>query len=134
MNKLLGKIAQIESTGNVCLVDIDVDGDVFRSVILDGPTEVSYPKIGRRVELIFKETEVAVAKGLSGMISLSNRFPSVIKRIEKSQILTKVILNYKGKEIVSIISTRSAERLNLKEGEQVEWLVKANEISLFRES
>ena len=134
MNKLRGKIAHIESTGNVCLVDIDVEGDIFRSVILEGPMDVSYPKLGGRAELIFKETEVAVAKGLSGMISLSNRFPSVIKRIEKSQILTKVVLEYKGKEVVSLISTRSAERLNLKEGEQVEWLVKANEISLFRES
>ena len=36
----------------------------------------------------------------------------------------------KSKIIVSIISTRSAQKLGLVDGDEVEWLVKTNEVSL----
>jgi len=85
---------------------------------------------GSNVTLLFKETEVSIGKNLSGLISLRNRFKGEIRRIEKSDILSKVFINYKGKEIVSIISTRSTQKLGLIDGDLVEWLVKTNEVSL----
>ena len=90
----------------------------------------AYLKQGETVTLLFKETEVSIGKGLSGLISLRNRFPAAIKKLEKSDLLSKVFLDYKSKEIVSIITTRSAQKLGLNAGDQVEWLVKTNEVSL----
>jgi molybdopterin-binding protein len=115
------------------MVDIDVDGDVFSSIVLETPATASYLKEGSGVTLLFKETEVSIGKNLVGLISLRNRFKATIKKLEKSDILTKVFLKFKSKEIVSIISTRSAQKLGLIEGDQVEWLVKTNEISLLKE-
>ena len=112
------------------MVDIDVDGDVFSSIVLETPASAPYLKKGNKVTLLFKETEVSIAKNLSGLISLRNRFKGTINRIEKSDILTKIFLNYKGNEIVSIISSRSARKLSLTDGDEVEWLVKTNEVSL----
>jgi len=112
------------------MVDIDVNGDVFSSIVLETPAGASYLKQGSRVAVLFKETEVSIGKNLSGLISLRNRFKARVKHIERSQILSKVHLNYKDKEIVSIISTRSAQKLGLVEGDEVEWLVKTNEVSL----
>jgi len=130
VNKLTGKIVLIESTPHMSMVDIDVEGDVFSSIVLETPASAAYLKQGNSVTLLFKETEVSIGKNLSGLISLRNRFKGTIKRIEKSDILAKIILDYKNKEITSIISTRSTQKLGLANGDLVEWLVKTNEVSL----
>ena len=115
------------------MVDIDVDGDVFSSIVLETPATAPYLKQGSIVTLLFKETEVSIGKNLSGLISLRNRFKATIKGLAKSDILTKVFLNYKSRDIVSIISTRSAQKLAMADGDAVEWLVKTNEVSLLKE-
>lgn len=131
---MIGKIVLVESSPYMSMVDIDVDGDFFSSIVLETPSSASYLKQGTVVTLLFKETEVSIGKNLSGLISLRNRFKATIKRIEKSDILTKVFLNYKTREIISIISTRSAQKLGLIDGDDVEWLVKTNEVSLLKET
>jgi len=130
VNKLIGKIVLIESTQHMSMVDIDVQGDVFSSIVLETPASASYLKQGNSVQMLFKETEVSIGKNLTGLISLRNRFKGTIRRIEKSEILSKVFLNYQSQEIVSIISTRSVQKLGLIDGDAVEWLVKTNEVSL----
>ncbi len=112
------------------MVDIDVSGDVFSSIVLETPATAAYLKQGHDVTILFKETEVSIAKNLTGMISLRNRFKATIAKIEKSDILSKIFLNYKGHAIISIISTRSTQKLGLSAGDEVEWLVKTNEVSL----
>jgi molybdopterin-binding protein len=130
VNKLTGKIILIESSQHMSMVDIDVKGEVFSSIVLETPASAAYLKKGGSVTVLFKETEVSIAKDLSGLISLRNRFKAAIVRLEKSDILTKVFLDYKGQEIISIITTRSAKKLSLADGDEVEWLVKTNEVSL----
>lgn len=130
MNKLIGKIILIESSQHMSLVDIDVQGDVFSSIVLETPASASYLKQGNEIALLFKETEVSIGKNLSGLISLRNRFKAKILRLEKSDILAKVFLDYKGQEIISIITSRSVHKLGLIAGDEVEWLVKTNEVSL----
>lgn|SRR3989338_9006435 len=125
MNKLSGKIIHVESTKTIALVDVQVHDDIFSAIVL----EPSF-KEGDLVALLFKETEVSIGKNLSGLISLRNRVSSRVKNIERDLILSKVVLDYKGSEIVSIITTRSIDRLDLKVGQEVEWLVKANEMIL----
>ena len=133
MNKLTGKISLIESTQHMSMVDIDVQGDVFSVIVLETPATASYLKLGGDICLLFKETEVCIAKNLSGLVSLRNRFPATIQKIEKSDILSKVFLNYKNHTIVSVITTRSVKKLWLENGDPVEWLVKTNEVSLLKE-
>ena len=130
MNRLIGNIVLIESSQHMSMVDIDVEGDIFSSIVLETPDRASYLKIGSSIVLLFKETEVSLAKNLSGLISLRNRFKARIKGIEKAEILSKIIFDYKGKELISIISTRSTQKLSLTEGDEIEWLVKTNEVSL----
>ncbi len=132
MNILRGTIVDIESSQAVSLVCIDVDGDQFTALILEGRKgPVNYPQ-GVRVDLIFKETEVAIAKGISGLISVRNRFPGRIQQIESGQVLTKIRLDYRAKAVSAIISTPTAIGMNLKQDDKIEWLVKASDISLMR--
>ncbi len=130
MNKLTGQIVFIESSESMSMIDVNVDGDVFSAIVLETPKTAGYLKIGEIVVLLFKETEVSIAKNFSGMISLRNRIKSKIKQIETDVLLTKIVLEYGSAQIVSIISTRSAQKLELKIGDPVEWLLKTNEISL----
>lgn len=130
MNKLSGKIIRIESSEHMSLVDIDIAGDVFCSVVLETMQTARYLKEGAPITVLFKETEVSLAKNLSGQISLRNRFKGVICGMERSDILAKITLNYKTTQIISIITSRSVEKLGLKKDDEVEWLVKTNEISL----
>ena len=130
MNTLKGRIADIQSSDVISLIGVDVDGDILSAVVLEGKKGILNYKKGELVQVIFKETEVGLAKNLSGLISFRNRFPAKIQTIDKGSILTKISLDYKGHRIVAIISTKSAEEMKLKESDAVEWLVKTNEVSL----
>ena len=130
MNILKGKITEIQSSDTLSLISVDVDGDTLSAVVLEGKKGILNYKKGELVQVIFKETEVGLAKNLSGLISFRNRFPAKIKKIEKGSVLAKISLDYKNYRIESIISAKSAEEMKLKESDAVEWLVKTNEVSL----
>ena len=132
MNKLKGKIDDIQSSDNISIIHVNVDGDVFSSIVLEGKKGPTNYKIKDSVTLLFKETEVGIAKDLSGMISLRNRFKANIKKIDKGPILAKITMNYKGHTIESIISAQSTIQMKLKDKEEVEWLVKTNEVTLMK--
>lgn len=133
MNKLKGKIVSIESSDNMSIIRVDVNGDVLSSIVLEGKKGPTHYKIKDPVTLLFKETEVGIAKDLTGMISLRNRFKSMITKIEKGPILAKITLNYNDRTIESVISAQSAIEMKLKIGEEVEWLVKTNEVTLMKD-
>ncbi len=132
MNKLQGKIMNIESSEHISIVDIDVKGDLFSTVIIETPETADYLRIGEEIFMLFKETEVSIGKALSGNLSLRNRLKSKIKTIEKGTVLTKITLDYKGKDIISVITTRSTNKLDLKVGDEVQGLVKANEVIIMK--
>jgi molybdate transport system regulatory protein len=130
LNRLQGKITAIQSSGHLSLVDVDVDGDSFTSIVVETPETAPYLAPGNTVLILFKETEVSLAKNLSGLISLRNRMLGVVRNIDQGALLSAVTLDYKGKSIVSVITTRSVQRLALKPGDAVEGLVKANELTV----
>lgn len=130
MNSLRGKITKIQSNDHVSLVDVDVGGDHFTATLLETPDDAPYLKVGNVVDVLFKETEVSLAKGLSGLISLRNRFNATVKLVRSGVILSEVIMDYHGQTISSIITTGSIHRLDIKAGDEIEALVKANEVTL----
>jgi len=130
MNKFRGRITRIESNDHVSLVDVDVGGDNFTATLLETPEDAAYLKVGNVVDVLFKETEVSLAKGLSGLISLRNRVMTTVKLVRSGVILSEVVMDYRGQPISSIITTGSIRRLDIKPGDEVEALVKANEVTL----
>jgi len=130
LNRLTGKIISIESNSHVSLVDVAVGQDVFSATLLETPETADYLQVGNQVTLLFKETEIALAKNLSGLISLRNRINVSVKKIERGDILSAVTLDYDNKKLVSVITSRAIERLQINVGDQLEALVKANEIAL----
>jgi len=132
MNKLTGIISKIQQSGAILLVDVDVDGHSFSAMLIESATQPEWLKIGNTIDLIFKETEVSLAKNLSGMISMRNRMKCTILHIERGELLSKVSLQFQKNTLTSAITTRSVNSLDLKIGDEVEALVKANEVSLMK--
>lgn len=128
MNQLCGQVSAIESNGQMSLVDVQVGDDFFTAIVLETPDSAAYLKIGTDVTLMFKETEVSLAKNLSGLISLRNRFPATVRSIEQGAIMSAIQLDYCGHRLTSVITTRAVGRLQLAVGDAVEALVKANEM------
>ena len=130
MNRLLGIITAIESNDHLSLVDVAVGQDSFTAMLLETPQSAPHLKVGNRVAVLFKETEVSLAKNLSGKISLRNRVRGTVRQIRHGDILCEVVLERDGQTLTSIITSRAVKRLELQEGDEVEALVKANEVSL----
>lgn len=109
---------------------MEVGGVSLKSIIIEIPESVPFLKIDSLVKILFKETEVSIAKNFSGKISLQNKLPCKIKEIERGKLLSKLILDCKGNKIISIITTAAVEQLELNQNEEVLALIKTNEVIL----
>jgi molybdate transport system regulatory protein len=130
MNRLEGTIRRIESSASVSLVEVSVGGDLFFSVVLERPDNHPYLRPGGPIRLLFKDTEVVLAKDPTCRVSLINRAAGRIRRIETGTVLTRVELDYEAGPVAAVVSSRSARELSLAAGDEVVWMVKASEISL----
>ncbi len=130
MNVLKGIITGKSVSENLALVDVDVSGVRFTALLIDSIEDESEITVGDRVRVLFKETEVAIASGLSGKISLRNRMDCQLNEIIKGKILTRLLLDYNGNPLEAVVTTRSSEMMGLKQGMELQVLVKATEIIL----
>jgi molybdate transport system regulatory protein len=130
MNKLTGNITQIQQSGAILLVDVDVDNHRFSALLIESSTKPEWLQQGCTVNLVFKETEVSLAKNLSGLISMRNRMMCIVQKVERGELLSKITMQFRHHIITSAITTRAVDSLQITAGDEIEALVKANEISL----
>ncbi len=130
MNKLNAKIIEIHSEGQLSLVKAEVNNVLFCAIILDNPDTADYLKIGNNVDVLFKETEVVIAKRFTGSISIQNKLNCTIQSIEKGKILSKINLCFFEYTVSSLITTQALIQLNLVVGDEVMAMIKTNEVNL----
>lgn len=130
MNRLTGRISALQICGSIALVDVQAGERCYTATVLGNGDTVAAWQVGMPVALLFKETEVSVAKNLSGAISLRNRLKGVVTALECGQILSKVLFEVDGQTMAAVITTRSCEQLRLAVGDEIEGLVKANEMTV----
>ena len=130
MNKLTGKITQIQQSGAIMLIDVDVDGHGFSAMLIDSSINHQWLLVGREISLLFKETEVSIGKDLFGKISMRNRLKCKVQAIDRGELLSSILLQNGQFSITSAITTRSVDSLQIQIGDDVEALIKANEISV----
>jgi molybdate transport system regulatory protein len=63
----------------------------------------------------------------SGMISTRNRIPGKVKSVTSDRVVSEVIVETVIGELASIITTRSVQSMQLKEGDDVVVMIKATE-------
>jgi molybdopterin-binding protein len=128
MNILKGTIEKLSISGSLTLIGIKVENIAMSAIVIDTPKTVPYLKIGTTITVVFKETEVIIAKGNTDGISLRNKFKGTIESLESKELLSKLIINTNVGKISSIITTNAVNQLNLTIGTDVTAMVKTNEI------
>lgn len=132
MNILTGIITQIQQSGAILLVDVDVDGQNFSALLIESAARPEWLEKSNTIDLVFKETEVSLAKDLSGLISLRNRMQCQVLQVERGELLSKITMQFQKHTITSAITTRAVDSLQIVVGDLVEAMVKSNEVSLMK--
>jgi len=130
MNVLLGNITEITTDGSLSLVKLKVQNTVLTSIVIDTPETSDYLKTGNKIKVIFKETEVILAKKISGIISLQNKIDCIVNSFEKGALLCKIVLNFETAKITSVITRNAFDQLDIQENDEITAMIKTNEISL----
>jgi molybdate transport system regulatory protein len=133
VNSFKAKITDIQSTRHLSMVSLAAGDVKLKSIVIDTASTCDYLLVGKEVHVIFKEMEVSISTQPDLPISLQNEITGKITRLEIGEILSKVTLETEVGTVVSVISTNSAERLGLKEEQQVYAMIKTNEIMLSAE-
>ena len=126
---LPGIIKDLQTHGNLTLVKVAVEDQVFTSIVIETPSTVNYLKIGAPIQVMFKETEVIISRE-PVEISLQNRIPATLLEIKSGELLSQLKLQFHQYVFRSIITTRAVAQLKLRTGQQVYAMVKTNEIML----
>jgi molybdate transport system regulatory protein len=134
MNVIPVIIDAITRSGGLVLVDMQSDNCPLSAILVDGDELPPWLTKGSAVSAVFKESELSLAVNLSGKISLRNRFPCTVQKIEFGEIMSVVTLKFGQHLIQSAITTRSVNTLELNTGLKVTALIKANEVFLIHES
>jgi molybdopterin-binding protein len=61
-------------------------------------------------------------------ISARNQFPGTVKSVKHGVVMSEVVIDIGGHEIVSLISASSAKRLKLKKGASAVAVIKSTEV------
>ncbi len=130
MNVLKGTIIQIENSGNISMIGCNIQDQLLKAVIINDTTSENPLNIQSEIELLINESEIAIAKNISGSHSITNQLHCTVKDITKGDVFSRICLDLDGQYLNSLITTESCEKMNLNQGNEVVALVKANEIFL----
>lgn len=129
MNAFPGTITSLTGSDTMRLVKVLVKDTPVSALFINNPVETPF-KEGEQVQVIFKETEVIMAKGDVSEISLQNKFFGTVTNVETSTILSKLEIDSQIGTIHSIITSNAVKQLDIKVGDAVYAMVKTNEILL----
>ncbi|MES2240584.1 MAG: TOBE domain-containing protein [Bacteroidota bacterium] len=130
MNTLLGNISKIKTEGSLSLVKVMVQDCTITSIVIESPNLSEYLILGNAVKVLFKETEVVLAKALSGIISIQNKLDCKVISFEKGKLLCKISLRFQDTTISSIITRNAFDQLAIQENDELTAMIKTNEVSL----
>ena len=65
-------------------------------------------------------------------VSARNRLQGTVKEVVKGTVMAKVVIDYKGAELVSAITMDAVNDLGLKAGDAVTALVKSTEVMVIK--
>jgi molybdate transport system regulatory protein len=132
MNRIRVIIKEVTISGGVILVDMEAEDCLMSALLIDSAVNPGWLQKGASIYAIFKETEITLAKNLSGRISTRNRLPCTIRNVVRGQLMSVVSMQFGKYTIESAVTTRAVDLLELKAGQNVTALIKANEITLMQ--
>ena len=130
MNKIRVKIENISKDNDLHMVRAVSSKIPFNIVTLELNDKINNEK---NVNIYFKESEVIICRNKNPLLSIENAVKCNIIDIESGNLLSNIKMISACGIITSLISTKWAERLNLKVMDKVVAMIKANSISIGEE-
>lgn len=131
-NRLDGTVTAIARGEVMATVRITLTGgqQVTAAITLDGADDLELAE-GQAVTVLVKATEVAVATGDVGNLSIRNRLPGTVTEVVPGGVMTTVRIEIAGgSALTAVITNDGAEDLGVVPGGAVTALVKSTEVSL----
>lgn len=125
------EISSIVSSDDVNIYEFNADGLRLSMLGLENSGGL---KVGDRINLAFKSSDVIIALKKLENCSLTNEIRAKISNLIKGKITTIVQLKATNFEFESIISTNSCLRLNLKQNDEIYAYIKATSLYISDEN
>ena len=126
---MIARVKDIKTIDSLNIVEFDFNNITLKMMSLELHKEV---KLESKVKLLVKPTSVAISKKYIENISLSNQTLAKIVAIENGELLSSISLKIGDTTFESIITKESSKRLDLQEGNIVNILIKASDLSILR--
>lgn len=123
MNILDATIETITPHGELLYVQARAADSAF-AILAVAPLEL--PK---KVRLLFKETDVLLARRDSALLS-PNVYAASVQSITKSELFWQVALGFGGGSLVALVLAANAKAHNLESQTEILWSIKPTEITL----
>lgn len=127
MSLINSVITQIETVDSLNIVHFDFAGSKLKMMSLDLSDEM---QVGSKVVLSVKPFHITIVKDFYGDISYSNKLKAVVKSCTDGKLLSSVNLVVNGVILESIITKELAQEMELKIGDNVIVMIKANDLSI----
>ena len=126
---MIARVKDIKTIDSLNIVEFDFNNITLKMMSLELNKDIT---IGKKVELIVKPTNIIISKNFIEDISLSNQTLAKIVAIENGELLSSISLKIGDTTFESIITKESSKRLHLQEGNIVNILIKASDLSILR--
>ncbi|HHD84252.1 MAG TPA: hypothetical protein ENK93_05175 [Campylobacteraceae bacterium] len=127
MNRLKARVEKIEAADTLHIVTFLWEGVTIRMVSLNLDAGI-VP--GKEVMLGVNFSSVAIAKDLGGSVSYTNQVAARIAETEEGELVTVVRMQIGATELAALITTGAFRRMQLKVGDSVTAIIKANDLFL----
>lgn len=126
---MIARVKDIKTIDSLNIVEFDFNNINLKMMSLELHKEV---KLESKVKLLVKPSNVIISKNYIEDISLSNQTLAKIVAIENGELLSSISLEIGDTTFESIITKESSKRLHLQEGNIVNILIKASDLSILR--
>jgi molybdate transport system regulatory protein len=130
-NQLPGTVTAVTAGEAMATVRVRLSGgqDLTAAITRDAAEDLALAT-GTAVRALVKSTEVALATGRVGGLSIRNRLPGTVTALTTGAAMASVAVAVEGAELTAAITREAAEDLGLSVGVPVVALVKSTEVSL----
>ena len=126
---MIARVKDIKTIDSLNIVEFEFNNITLKMMSLELHKEV---KLESKVKLLVKPSNVIISKNYIEDISLSNQTLAKIVAIENGELLSSISLEIGDTTFESIITKESSKRLHLQEGNIVNILIKASDLSILR--
>lgn len=129
-NRIPAKISGVKKGKLNAHVNLMWESTPLSVIVTSGSVDEMEIKEGDKIEVLFKASDVILAKNVQGTFSARNIFNGTVQKITEGFPLAMVFINVNGLIVAAEITLNSLKDMNLIVGEKVEVIIKSTELVL----